>query len=144
MHAYDVIGYTYDAAVHCTDCATTRFGINSDGFVPYAAEDSEGNPVGAVFADTEWYDYYSTEHQVLYCDTCGVEIDVYESPFVTEEDEEPLSCLDCTLSWANLCPRDRVGLDRNSAECDSYTEIPCQGQMIINYLSNNDQTTLED
>lgn len=133
MHSYEVIAYTYDADTHCPDCARERFGTDKNGYVPDSAEDSEGNPVGAVFADSEWFDYYATEDQVLTCGTCGDEIDYFESPFAHDEDEEDEqpSCIDCTLSWANLCPRDRAGLDRDSAECDAYTEIPIENQLTL-------------
>lgn len=134
MHSYDVIGYTYDASYHCPNCARERFGTDEHGFVPDSAEDSEGNPVGAIFEDSEWYDYYGTEDQTLYCNSCDCEIDVYESPFVHDDEDVQPSCIDCTLSWANLCPRDRAGLDRNSAECDAYTEIPIENQLTLEVL----------
>lgn len=131
MHAYDVLGYTYDCDTHCPDCARERFGSDDRGYVPDTATDSEGNFVGAIFDDTEWYDYYATEAQSLYCGTCSELIDEYTSPFVHDEEDEQPSCIDCTLSWANLCPRDRAGLDRNSAECDSFTDVPITNQLTL-------------
>jgi hypothetical protein len=37
MKAWDVVGYTYDAAIHCIECAQKRFAN------PAEAIDSEGN-----------------------------------------------------------------------------------------------------
>ena len=47
-----VVGYSYDADVHCVNCAIARFGADGYGWVP-AATDSEGNPVGAMYANSE-------------------------------------------------------------------------------------------
>lgn len=61
MKGWDILGYAYDAAMHCPDCAAAA-GMAADGAV-----DSEGNPVGAAFASGEdWHDQY--------CDDCGVEL----------------------------------------------------------------------
>ena len=64
----NVEAYTYDADVHCTSCATARFGKDGNGWVPQGAEDSEGNPVHAVFdgqcAEADW----------THCGTCGEEL----------------------------------------------------------------------
>lgn len=51
------IGYTYNAAVHCTTCAHAA-GMDADH-----AEDSEGNEVGAIF---EWTEGPNPEA----CETC--------------------------------------------------------------------------
>ena len=48
-----VVGYSYDADVHCVDCAIARFGADEYGWVPAAATDAEGNPVGAMYANSE-------------------------------------------------------------------------------------------
>lgn len=59
MRHHEVIGYTYEADVHCTSCARERFGGVPDGH-----EDREGNPVHAMFAGDEGAD---EEH----CGDCG-------------------------------------------------------------------------
>jgi hypothetical protein len=56
------IAYTYEASEHCTDCATARFGEDTNGYVPEIAQDSEGNTVGAVFDPFEERD--------MVCGTC--------------------------------------------------------------------------
>lgn len=58
---FEVIGYTYEADVHCPDCARKRF---TD---PDHAEDREGNPVHPLFlGDVE---------EPEYCGDCGEELD---------------------------------------------------------------------
>jgi len=46
---YDPVGFSYDADVHCVQCAERRFGVG----VPDGSLDSEGNEPGAIFADSE-------------------------------------------------------------------------------------------
>jgi hypothetical protein len=50
---YQPIAYTYEADVHCPECATERFGAGLDAA---ETEDTEGNPIGAVFTWDEWTD----------------------------------------------------------------------------------------
>ena len=57
MKAWDIIGWAYNAALHCPDCASTA-GMDCKG-----AEDSEGNPPGPIFASSELL-------EVEYCGTC--------------------------------------------------------------------------
>jgi hypothetical protein len=47
---YEVVGYTYDADMHCVTCTTTRFGDKalSREILP---NDSEGNPIHPVFLE---------------------------------------------------------------------------------------------
>lgn len=61
-----VVAYTYQSDYHCTVCATKRFGEDEHGFVPESAEDSEGNPVGAVFADS----FDGEDRTVERCSSC--------------------------------------------------------------------------
>lgn len=77
------IGYTYEAAVHCPDCAEARFGRNDDGFIAEDATDAEGNPVGAFFSwDVDHTDDRATgEH----CDDCRAEI---VAPWATDAEIE--------------------------------------------------------
>jgi hypothetical protein len=49
MKAYDVIGYAYEADVHCLSCARARF----DGEPDDETEDSEGNLVHPIFTGDE-------------------------------------------------------------------------------------------
>jgi hypothetical protein len=81
----DPIAYTYDADTHCPTCAARAFGVDSDGWIPVSAIDSENNPVGALAPWDEWYDIgYGT--QTLTCGTCGSDIDTYDEDD-TDEDE---------------------------------------------------------
>ena len=60
--AYDVIGYSYDAGLHCEGCAQDRFpNIDDDEDPP---EDSEGNEVHPIFEGDE-------QEESIYCGTCG-------------------------------------------------------------------------
>jgi hypothetical protein len=47
---YEVVGYAYEAGLHCLDCSRARFGnaIDDDSNPP---TDNEGNPVSPVFLD---------------------------------------------------------------------------------------------
>ncbi len=60
MGKYDPIAYTYEADIHCPDCAEARFGRGPDGFIaslaaPTLPIDREGNLVGAVAPWDEWH-----------------------------------------------------------------------------------------
>jgi hypothetical protein len=66
MGKYDPIGYTYEAGVHCPDCALERFGSDEHGFI--TGIDSEGNDVGAI---PPWGD---CPDEGEYCGDCGREI----------------------------------------------------------------------
>lgn len=73
-----VIGYTYEADYHCTDCAEERFpGISKDDGTKY--EDSEGNEPHPIFDTDEWYanDIYEGKKEVVTfnCSDCGAEMD---------------------------------------------------------------------
>lgn len=58
MKAYDVVGWTYNAAIHCPKCAQDAK-MDRDG-----AEDREGNEPHPIFAgDENWEDET--------CDDCG-------------------------------------------------------------------------
>lgn len=62
MKCYDVVGYTYEADVHCIDCARKRFGrrLDVDGLL----EDGEGKLVNVIFAGGEYPDDWC-------CGDCG-------------------------------------------------------------------------
>ncbi len=65
MKAYDVVGYSYEADLHCEDCTYDRFGgdIYNEESPP---EDSEGNEISPIFAqDVEDGDC---------CGDCGEEL----------------------------------------------------------------------
>jgi hypothetical protein len=49
--SFEVVGYTYDAALHCLDCTEDRFGIDLDN-PDNPIEDSEGNPIHPIFLDS--------------------------------------------------------------------------------------------
>ena len=72
----DPIAYTYDADVHCPDCALERFGCDASGFIAgEGAEDSEGNAPGALAPWDEWHVCERNSDAVLACGTCGEEIE---------------------------------------------------------------------
>lgn len=62
FHATDIVGYTYNAAIHCPDCA------EMDGMDTEGARDSEGNEPGAIFAGHEFIGRAT-------CDQCAAEIE---------------------------------------------------------------------
>lgn len=55
--AYEVVGYAYEASLHCLACARARFGGQID-----SAVDDDGNQVAPVFLDSVSGDNY--------CDDC--------------------------------------------------------------------------
>jgi hypothetical protein len=63
MNACTIIGYTYDADIHCPACAAAA-GMDKEG-----ATDSEGNESHPVFASEEF-------DGPACCGTCHDEIDV--------------------------------------------------------------------
>jgi len=71
-----IVGFTYDASVHCPRCASARFGSeimdHMDGFV-----DREGNEPGVIFDTSEWFEPSIREPQTLSCDDCGEVLDEY-------------------------------------------------------------------
>jgi len=64
MNAADVIGYAYEADLHCIACTVARFGHEPTE----EDEDSEGNPIHPLFAGDE----YQAEGE--YCGDCHAEI----------------------------------------------------------------------
>lgn len=72
------LAYTYEASEHCLQCAFNRFGRDENGYVPGNAQDSDMNPVGAVFEPFEDRD--------MTCGTCNESIYEHESD---EPNEEP-------------------------------------------------------
>jgi hypothetical protein len=55
MKAWEIVGYTYEAGIHCTDCAEKRF--TAATLKADTAEDSEGNEVHPIFVSDEgWED----------------------------------------------------------------------------------------
>jgi hypothetical protein len=66
-----IIAYTYDAAMHCPDCAEERFGHQGGKLdelgVPMDAQDRYGNSVRPVFSTDEIEPY-------MHCDTCYTKI----------------------------------------------------------------------
>jgi len=59
----NIIGYSYEAALHCVDCARERFPL-----LPNVAFDREGNQVRPVFSTDEPGDSGD------YCDDCHVDL----------------------------------------------------------------------
>ena len=46
--SYEVIGYAYEADLHCLDCTSARFKANANR-LNFIAIDSEGNTVSPIF-----------------------------------------------------------------------------------------------
>ena len=65
MTRTDPIAYTYEADVHCPDCALDRFGGALDD---ENTTDQEGNGVGVI---APWDE---TPAEGMYCGDCGDEI----------------------------------------------------------------------
>ena len=65
-HIYDVVGYTADADIWCAGCLRSCYGYDAleDG-----KRDHEGNPIGAIFADSEW-------NYLLHCTRCREPIEI--------------------------------------------------------------------
>lgn len=73
---YEPIAYTYNADVHCTDCAEKAFGRDEHGEI--TGSDSEDNEVGVISPWDEWYTITDeATYQVLSCSDCGKELDTY-------------------------------------------------------------------
>lgn len=64
MRHHEIVGYTYEAAFHCVDCTTDRFGACPCEVRDVHGEDSEGNDVHPVFAGEEAWESET-------CDDCG-------------------------------------------------------------------------
>jgi hypothetical protein len=70
---HDPIAYTFEADVHCEDCAYERFGRDQHGDI--TGEDAEGNEVGAIAPWDEWHEPALPLPQTLNCGTCREEIE---------------------------------------------------------------------
>ena len=49
--SYEVVGYAYEADLHCVECATVRFGQALDQWPKPRPNDNEGNEVSPIFLD---------------------------------------------------------------------------------------------
>jgi len=78
MRAYDVLGYAYDADLHCPNCGYARFGARLDDDTN-PPQDNEGNNVHPLFAGDEY------DPAGEYCGDCGAEI--VEPDDDTDDDE---------------------------------------------------------
>ena len=76
MKNWEVIAYTYEASIHCTNCAHDRFPTGE-------GTDREGNDIHPVFAGDEF-----GPNELVTCDDCGTEI------------HEP-DCYDCARSFGD-------------------------------------------
>lgn len=83
--SHDPIGYTYDADVHCPDCAENAHGRSGRGFIGEDKHDGEGNPVGVI---APWDE---TSPHGEHCGTCG---DRIAEPY----DHNPKDCGSDTCS----------------------------------------------
>ena len=50
MKHYEIVGYTYEAGVHCDGCAAERFGLCDCDQQDVHGEDDEGNEIVPLFA----------------------------------------------------------------------------------------------
>lgn len=64
----EIIGWSYEADIHCYDCAQKRFGVALDMTAPKSAVDNEGNLVHPIFSTDE------TPPSGEYCGDCQAEI----------------------------------------------------------------------
>lgn len=89
----DVLGFTYDADIHCVSCAQERFGdIGYPDIIPTDSEDSEGNEPGAIFNDGAWYDGNGNpDCETLACSDCRALMDTVHSADC-EENYGELAC----------------------------------------------------
>lgn len=62
MNLFDVVGYSFEASIHCPDCTIRRFGGDID-----EATDREGNAVHPIFRS-------DCESDAEHCDDCGDDI----------------------------------------------------------------------
>jgi hypothetical protein len=60
MKAWEVVGWAYEADIHCPACAMKRFGSALEN---PSSEDTEGNPIHPIFA--------ACEEAGDYCGDCG-------------------------------------------------------------------------
>jgi hypothetical protein len=75
-----VIAYSYDADHHCEACALARFGLDAGAAHELdnpALVDGEGNPIGAVFSDSEWWSG-EPARETLTCGDCHAVIDEHD------------------------------------------------------------------
>lgn len=69
MKGTDIIGYAYEADLHCPECAEKRFGVDPGKiWVRKGAVDREGNQVHPIFVSDE----HDPEGE--YCGDCRAEI----------------------------------------------------------------------
>lgn len=84
MHATDILAYTFDASVHCTECTVKQYGTEpGHSWASEAAEDSEGNPVHPVFAsETEGFSSREScdDCQQVICMSCGSIGEPFDAP----------------------------------------------------------------
>lgn len=118
MNAFDIVGWSFDADLHCTACARTRFGkaLFDEENPP---EDREGNEVHPIFAS----DFDGDSEN---CGDCADPI--FDAEDEDEDDEEfAADCHDCEPG----CPGDSAHLDgfcaRAKAEDDPCTV--CGGKL---------------
>lgn len=81
MKSFDIIGWAYDAALHCDGCTRARFGSRAVDDDRNPPTDSEGNEIHPLFAGDE-HDPAGES-----CDDCGGEIVEPMEP-EPEEDED--------------------------------------------------------
>lgn len=62
----DTIGYIYDEAIHCPDCAEARFDAETL---------SESREIGHLVPGDEWWDAATPGCQELLCGTCSAVVD---------------------------------------------------------------------
>ena len=91
MSHLDPIAYTYDADVHCSDCAMERFGqCIAHQSISCCVTDSEGNEPGAIAPWDEWWEPSESGRQSLVCTDCG-EVIATTDEDEDEDEDEPTS-----------------------------------------------------
>jgi hypothetical protein len=53
--SFEIVGYTYEADLHCLECTEKRFNVSIDEYTGFAGEDKtedrEGNNLHPIFLD---------------------------------------------------------------------------------------------
>ena len=80
MKSYTIVGWTYEAGIHCNNCAKERFAVSrvSDSGVELIGTDREGNSISPIFADSE-FDY------IPHCEDCS---ELINASVIEEESRE--------------------------------------------------------
>lgn len=121
MKAYEILGYSYDADIHCLDCAIKRFGapIFNEANPP---DDNEGNEVQPVFAS----DFDGDSEN---CSDCAAPI--FDAEDEDEDEQDDCDCDGCLDSQDGQDALDK-GIENGTiiAVGDIYIGIASDGENV--------------